>query len=149
MKNMPIYLAYYILPCISFVYGISIGGKCLNYELIWLTLLPTSLLLIGKQTMSQKAFGIAGIIFVSMTCKYFLPLLWVDSITWRALFIDAKWICYFLLALLWINSSGGLDVMKFYKAGRNFCYLYILIILIIINIVIIGFYFKRIIYFNN
>ena len=129
---MPIYLAYYILPCISFVYGIFIGGKCLNYELIWLALLPASLLLVGRQTMSRKVFWIAGIILLSLLCKYFLPILWVDSVTWRALFIDAKWICYFLLALLLINSSGELDVTKFYKAGRNFCYLYILYFLLLI-----------------
>ena len=132
IRNIPIYLAYYVLPLISFLYGITIGGKCLNYEIIWLFLLPVIVVLVGKQTLSRKVFACMSIVLFLFLCKYIFPILWVESITWRAFFIDVKWICYLLLALLWINSSGGLDTIKFYRAGRNFCYLYILYFLLLV-----------------
>lgn len=81
IRNIPIYLAYYVLPLISFLYGITIGGKCLNYEIIWLFLLPIIVVLVGKQTLSRKVFACMSIVLCLFLCKYIFPILWVESIT--------------------------------------------------------------------
>ena len=130
ITNVPIYIGYIILPLISFICGIVRGNGNVNYELVWLMLPVLLLPFANRYSIKIQIFVVIISLTILLTVKYLLPILWINNITWRAFFIDLKWIYYLLIALLWINSFGKLNIEKLYKGGRNLCIIYISYILI-------------------
>ncbi len=134
VNNIPLCLVFYILPTISAVSAISGFGR-LNYELVWLVVLPLLILLIRKHRLPSWSAKLLTIIAVFVSLKYIVPIFWTSKIVWRAWFLDFKWIYYLITAILWIGLIGKIKPTILYRYGRNFAIFYIIYVLcrIVIN----------------
>lgn len=127
IKNIPIYLVFYIFPIFALVFNIF------SYDYVWIGLLGCTI--IGncfkiKFKLSRSHFIFLFILFFLISCKYIIPHLFIQNIILKAAIMDGKWVAYLLLAILWINFYGYPSLDKIYKAGFFFSVLYIIVALI-------------------
>lgn len=133
VKNIPIILVYYILPIISAIYTVILGGKGhLDYEVVWIGLWGILCLLSLQQPIRRSVCIGASVILLIFIFKYLLPVIWQKNVVWRAVFVDAKYIYYLLLSWMWVKFVGAPSVQFLYKAGRFLCLFYILYFFIMI-----------------
>lgn len=128
-RNFPIYLVFYILPVISFIYEL-IFHIHLNYEVVWLLIIPSIIVVSKKKNISKQSYLLLSIIVLLCLIKYVAPLFWVKQVVYRAWLLDFKWIYYLLLAILWINLVGKPNISTIYNGGRFFAIFYIISIVI-------------------
>lgn len=117
LRNIPVFLAFNIIPLIAAICEIF-GFRQPEYEYLWGATLM--LLLFSQRSYFQKwAYDVIRIILLLIFLKYILPLCWTRNVSLKALMIDFKWIYYLIWAILWINFAGKIDLSVLYRCGRN------------------------------
>lgn len=128
LRNLPVFLAYNIVPCIAAICILS-GWRQPEYELLW----GGSLLLLlfsRRSGLSRWAYTSLRVILLMIVLKYILPLSWVHNASFKAMLIDFKWIYYLLWAILWVNFAGKTDLRVLYRCGRNMALGYCLFVML-------------------
>lgn len=126
LKDLPIYLVYYIFPFISIPFRI-LENRGVNYEIIWILLFLVSTLCVNR--MMKKNFLIILLcLFFIVVYKYVYPFFYIsgEDVYLKALIIDGKWIFYLILALLWVNNIGLPRKETLYNAGVFFSKIFII-----------------------
>lgn len=123
--NLPILLLYYVFPFVSLI--AKIGGQGgLNYDFFWIILCLLACLVGFKHKFKKKDLIILGLFECIIAFKYILPIWWVDTIVYRPLIMDVKWVVYLILAFLWTRIFGYPTYASFYKGALFFCKFYII-----------------------
>ena len=124
LRNLPLFLLYYIFPFVSFAFQIM-GNGYVNYEWVWMLLLLFACTLGLKHPFKQKELLYLLLFELLIISKYFIPVFWTPHITYRPLVMDMKWVIYLLFAFFWTRLFGSPDKSMFYKSSLFFCKVYI------------------------
>lgn len=128
IKNFPITLAFYILPVLSAFTQLFLSIRP-NYEVAW-GVLPILIILFTRKKLNKYIFNALCITTILITCKYVIPIFYIDNIVWRAWLMDIKWLYYLMIGLFWVGYFGAIDSKSIIKGGYFFCYVYISFIIL-------------------
>lgn len=128
IKNIPIKLAFYILPVLSVFTQLLLNIRP-NYEVVW-GILPILIIIFAKGKLNKYIFKALCVITILIICKYIIPIFYTDNIVWRAWLMDIKWLYYLIIGLLWIGYFGAIDSKSIIKGGTFFCWVYISFIIL-------------------
>ena len=117
MKNLPVYLIYYIIPIISFGYR-QLYNTNLNFEFIYILLLGIlSFFFCNKILGSLFHIFFCYIFLCYCLGVFFIPALLNENTVWRAFAIEMKWFFYIILAYGWITKFGVPESKIIYKGA--------------------------------
>lgn len=128
LRNLPLYLAFYIVPAIAAFCRIFQFSQP-EYEFLWAAIFML-LLLTHNTVLSQRTTKIVHVVLLLVFLKYVLPLCWERNVSYKALAIDFKWIYYLMWALLWTNFAGAIDLRALFRCGRNMAFAYCVFVVV-------------------
>lgn len=128
MKELPVYVMFYVFPILSFISRINEDGA-INYDPFWigmLALLLLKLLLRGYLQLKKQHAIFLLILLFFVALKYIVPWGYNNDLYLKASMMDGKWVIYIVFTILWVNLYGYPTVEKMYKAGVFFSIVYII-----------------------
>lgn len=125
INDYPIKLLFYVFPFISII-SFFIGIRIVNYDIFWIAFFLFIIINCRKFKIIKGHYYFLLTILLLTFIKYIIPIPFIKDIYAKALIMDAKWIIYLIISILWVNRFGFPNISVIYKGGIFFAKLYIL-----------------------